>query len=156
MSVVILESYHRYLTGREIGFEKQTVDYRKRAQEDSLSNLRELAEEQLEKLKTFNELKMGDTLTFSYSYGYTDQAQENQWMEDICLGQGLLINKNDSLLIIQVKLLKTCGKKGLVIYSNYNVHIYNEETKKWVRPEKRIVRYLRNGKSAWFEMDDWY
>ena len=40
-------------------------------------------------------------------------------------------------------------------YNNDDIHFYNKETKKWSRPEKRIVKYLKKGKSEWFEIGDW-
>ena len=76
-------------------------------------------------------------------------------MDDTCLAKGILIEKDAENLKIYVKVIESCDRKGIVIYNNDNIQVYKEETKKWSRPEERIVTYLKKGKSAWFEIDDW-
>ena len=76
-------------------------------------------------------------------------------MDDTCLAKGILIEKETESLKIKVRVIESCDRKGIVIYNNDYVHVYNIKTKKWSRPKKRVVKYLKKGKSAWFEIDDW-
>lgn len=155
MSVVILESYYRHLKNEDIRFEEQIEEYVKweeKAKSDALE--RELKELK-EKKETFAELKIGDILEFNYHHQFASQSQEDKWMDNTCLAKGVLIDKDEQNLKINVKVIESCDRKGIVIYNNDNVRIYNSETKKWTRPEKRIVKYLKKGKSAWFALDDW-
>ena len=108
-----------------------------------------------EKKETFAEFNIGDVLEFNYNYEFASQSQEDKWMDDTCLVKGILIEKDAENLKIKVKVIESCDRKGIIIYNNDNIRILNEETKKWNRPEKRIVTYLKKGKSAWFELDDW-
>ena len=155
MSVVILESYYRYLKNEDIRFEEQIkeyVEWEEKAKSDELE--RELKELK-EKKETFAEFKIGDILEFNYHNQFASQSQEDKWMDDICLAKGILVDKDEQNLKIYVKVIESCDKKGIVIYNNDNIWIYNNETKEWSRPEKRITKYLKKGKSAWFELDDW-
>lgn len=155
MSVVILESYYRYLKNEDIRFEeqiKENVEWEEKSKKDKI----ELEKKEFkEKQETFNELKVGDILEFNYKYGFSSQSQEDKWMDDICLAKGVLVEKDDINLKINVKVIECCDGKGIVIYNNDNIIIYNNETKKWSDPKKRIVKYLKKGKSAWFELKDW-
>ena len=107
------------------------------------------------KKETFAELKIGNVLEFNYKYGFTNKSQENKWMDDICLVKGVLIEKDEQNLKIKVKVIEGCDRKGIVIYNNDNITIYNNETKNWSEPKKRKVNYLKKGKSEWFNLEDW-
>lgn len=155
MSVVILESYYRTLKNEDIRFDEQVkeyVEWGKKAKADELERQRKEFEEKKEK---FNELKIGDVLEFNYNYEFASQNQEDKWMDDTCLAGGILIEKDDENLKIKVLVTESCDKKGIVIYNNDNILILNEETKEWIEPKKRVVKYLKKGKTAWFEIDDW-
>lgn len=155
MSVVILESYYRYLKNEDIRFEEQIKEYVEWEEKAKADELEREKKEFEEKKETFSELNIGDVLEFNYNYDFTNESQEDKWMDDTCLVKGILVEKDAENLKINVKVIKSCDRKGIVIYNNDNIRIYNEETKKWSRPEKRIVKYLKKGKSAWFELNDW-
>jgi len=155
MSVVILESYYRYLKNEDIRFEEQINEYVK-WEEKSKNNKIELEKKEFkEKQEKFAELKVGDILEFNYEYGFSSQSQEDKWMKDICLAKGVLLEKNEKKLEIKVKVIESCDKKGIVIYNNDNVQIYDHNTKKWSEPKKSIIKYLKKGKSEWFTLDKW-
>lgn len=155
MSVVILESYHRYLKNEDIRFDEQIKEYVEWEEKSKLDKLEQEKKELKEKKETFSELKIGNILEFNYKYGFTNQIQEDKWMDDVCIVKGVLIEKDEQNLKIKVKVIETCDRKGIVIYNNDNIIIYNNETKKWSEPKKRIVKYLKKGKSTWFELEDW-
>jgi hypothetical protein len=156
MSSVILESYFRYLKNEDLRFEEQVnnyVEWDEKAKKDE----KEREEEKMEENKeTFNNLKIGDTLEYNYNHEFASQSQEDKWMDDSCIAKGILVEKNDKHLIIKVKVIESCDRKGIVIYNDQNSYIYNKETKQWSRPEKRTIKYLKKRKLAWFRLDDWY
>ena len=155
MSVVILESFYRSLKNEDIRFEEQVKEYLEWEEKAKSTKLEREKKELEEKREAFAELRIGDILEFNYNYEYASQNQEDKWMDDTCLAKGILIEKDSENLKINVKVTESCDRKGIVIYNNDNILILNEETKQWTRPEKRIVKYLKKGKSAWFEIDDW-
>jgi hypothetical protein len=155
MSVVILESYYRSLKNEDIRFEEQVKEYVEWEEKAKADKLEQEKKELKEKKQTFAEFNIGDVLEFNYNYEFASQSQEDKWMDDTCLVKGILIEKDAENLKINVKVIESCDRKGIIIYNNDNIRILNEETKKWNRPEKRIVTYLKKGKSAWFELDDW-
>jgi hypothetical protein len=155
MSVVILESYYRYLKNVDIKFDEQIKEYVEWEEKSKINELEREKKELKEKKETFAELKIGNVLKFNYKNGFSNQSQEDKWMDDICLAKGILIEKDEKNLKIKVKVIESCDKKGIVIYTNDNVKIYNNETKKWSDSKKRIVKFLKKEKSAWFELDDW-
>lgn len=155
MSVVILESYYRYLKNEDIRFEEQIKEYVEWEEKIKTDKLELEKTEFKEKKETFAELKIGDVLEFNYKYGFSSQSQEDKWMDDICLVKGVLIEKNEQNLEIKVKVIESCDRKGILIYNNDNVQICDKDTKKWTEPKRRIVKYLKKGKSAWFTLDKW-
>jgi hypothetical protein len=156
MSSVILESYFRYLKNEDLRFEEQVNNYVK-WDEKAKKDEKEREEEKMEENKeTFNNLKIGDTLEYNYNHEFASQSQEDKWMDDSCIAKGILVEKNDKHLIIKVKVIESCDRKGIVIYNDQNSYIYNKETKQWSRPEKRTIKYLKKRKLAWFRLDDWY
>ncbi|PWK16935.1 DUF6794 domain-containing protein [Xanthomarina spongicola] len=155
MSVVILESYYRFLKNEDIRFDEQIKEYVEWEEKAKADELERERKELKEKKKKFAELKIGDVLEFNYDYEFASKSQENKWMEDTCLAKGILIEKDSENLKINVKVIESCDRKGIVIYNTDNIMILNEDTKKWTRPKKRIVKYLKKGKTAWFEIDDW-
>lgn len=155
MSVVILESFYRSLKNEDIRFEEQVKEYVEWEEKANANELEREKKELEEKKETFAEFNIGDVLEFNYNYEFASQSQEDKWMDDTCIVKGILIEKDAENLKINVKVIESCDRKGIVIYNNDNIRILNEKTKKWTRPEKRIVKYLKKGKSAWFEIDDW-
>ncbi len=155
MSVVILESYYRYLKKEDIRFEEQIKKYVEWEEKSKKNNLKRETKELEEKKEALAELKKGNVLEFNYNYKYTSQSQKDKWRNGTCLAKGILVEKDTENLKIFVKVIESCDRKGIVIYNNDNIMVYNKKTEKWSRPKKRIVKYLKKGKSAWFEVDDW-
>ena len=155
MSVIILESYYRYLKNEDIRFEEQINEYVEWEEKSKKDKIELEKKEFKEKQETFAELKVGDILEFNYKYGFSSQSQEDKWMDDICLAKGILIEKDEQNLEIKVKVIESCDRKGILIYNNDNVQIYDNDTKEWTEPKRRIVKYLKKGKSAWFTLDKW-
>lgn len=155
MSVVILESYYRTLKNEDIRFEEQIkeyVEWEKKVKADELEREKKELEE---KKETFAEFNVGDVLEFNYNYEFSSKSQADKWMDDTCLAKGILIEKDMENLKIKVKVIESCDRKGIVIYNNDNVLILNKETKEWTEPKKREVKYLKKGRTGWFEIDDW-
>lgn len=155
MSVVILESFYRTLKNEDIRFEEQVKEYVETEEKAQADELKRKKKELEDKKTAFAEFEIGDVLEFNYNYEFASQSQEDKWINDTCLVKGILIEKDAENFKIKVKVVESCDRKGIVIYDNDNILILNKETKKWTRPEKRIVKYLKKGKSAWFEIDDW-
>ena len=156
MSVVILKSYYRSLKHEDVRFEEQVKEY---IAQDKKAKARLLEQEKRqleEKKEAFDELKIGYVLEFNYNYEFATKSQEDKWIDDTCSAKGILIEKDIETLKIKVRVIESCDRKGIVIYNNDDYFIYNEDTKSLSKPKKRVVKYLKQGKSAWFEIDDWY
>lgn len=155
MSGIILDSYHRYLTKKPIKFEEQLEEvkaYQQKTQIDRLERERaELTESQL----YFIELKVGDTLEFNYNYEFSSESQEEQWIDDSCIAIGILVAKEPEGLMLRVRLIQACGRKGIVIYSNENLRYLNKETQQWLPPKKIKRKYARKNSVKWYNLDDW-
>ncbi|NUY82705.1 hypothetical protein HUK80_17515 [Flavobacterium sp. MAH-1] len=155
MSVVLLESYHRYLNHQDLKFQEQKETYLKYEEEEKIRQQKRLEEELSQKKKDFDELKIGDILEFNYKYQFSSEEQESKWMDDSCIAKGILIEKNEKLLTIKVQVTEACGKRGIVIYSNDDHHIFNKKKKRLTSPEKREIEYLKEKEAAWFNVEDW-
>lgn len=155
MSGIILDSYHRYLNNKEIDLEKQITFYKNYWEESEKAKLIKDKEEFEELKLEFLEYEVGDTLEFNYNHGFANQTQEDKYMDDSCLAMGILIDKNETNLNLKIKVIDACSKKGIVYYNNEEVRIYNKKSKKWKRPKKKVIKFLKKGKSRWFNFDDW-
>lgn len=155
MSVVILESFYRSLNNEEIRFEEQVKEYVEWEEKVKADELEQKRKELEEKKENFAELKIGDVLEFNYNFDFASKSQEDKWIDDICLAKGVIVEKDGENLKIKVKVIESCDRKGIVIYNNDNIQILNNETKKWTRPAKREIVYLKKGKSEWFNIDEW-
>lgn len=155
MSVVIMESFYRSLKNEDIRFEEQVKKHVEWEEKAKIAEIERENKELEEKKETFTEFNIGDVMEYNYNYEFASKSQEDKWMDDTCLAKGIIVEKDAENLRIKVKLIESCDRKGIVIYNNDNIRILNEETKKWVRPKKRIVKYLKKGKSGWFEIGDW-
>ncbi|GAB5400643.1 MAG: hypothetical protein Aureis2KO_22280 [Aureisphaera sp.] len=155
MSVVILESFYRYLKGEDMRFQEQISDYVAWEKNRELENRIREKEAEEEKLENFNEYNVGSIVDYVFNYDFASKKQEDHYYNDTCLVKGRIVEKDAENLKIKVELLEGCDRKGIVIYNNDNISYYDIEDKTWSRPKKRVVTYLRKGKSAWFEVDDW-
>ncbi len=152
MSGIILVSYHRYLNQQDIKLEEQlknSVNFWKKYER--------IEKENLEKNKLiFQEFQIGDTLEFRYNHGFSTKRQEEKWMDDHCIAQGVLLKKDSTTLKLKVKVIQSCDKKGIIYFNNEDHLIYNKKTKTSSPPRKTKKKYLKERKSKWFEIEDWY
>lgn len=148
MSGIILDSYHRYLNKKELKLDDQIQGYK----DYWLKNEKEAVES---KQQEFAEYNLGDTVLFSYSFGYSTPEQEKKFDEDICLAKGKIMEKDDGKFLLKIRLIESCDRKGIIYYDNDNAQIYNKKTKKWEKPKKRIIKRMKNGQENWFNYSDW-
>lgn len=148
MSGIILVSYHRYLNNNEIRLEEQVKyyqDYWKNAKQADLKS----------KNEEFSKYKIGDTLKFNYEKGFVSKEQEDKHDDDTCIAKGIVIKRNEKDLLIKVKVIEACDKKGIIYFDNNGHKIYDPKTKRWNNPPKRIIRKVKKNKEQWFNYIDW-
>ena len=148
MSGIILDSYHRHLNNKEIKLEEQVKyyqDYWEKSKKEEFSR----------KQEEFNKYKIGDTLEFNYNNGYVSKEQEDKYDDDTCIAKGIVTELNEKDLLIKVKIIEACDKKGIICYDNDGYRIYNSKTKRWSNPPKRIIKRIKVNKEQWFEYKDW-
>lgn len=148
MSGIILTSYHRYLSNKEIGFREQIQyykDYWETAKKQELKK----------KVEDFAEYHIGDTVQFNYTIGFSTEEQEKKYDNDTCIATGRVLEKNEKEFLLKVILLESCDKKGIISYDNENEMILNQKSKEWEKPKERIIKYMQVGQTEWFKYDDW-
>lgn len=148
MSGIILHSYHRYLNGKELGLDKQVQYYKNYWEESQKQRLQDEQEE-------LSKYKIGDTVLFRYRLGYTSKKQKKKYDDADCAASGRITEVNNEKLTIKVLLHESCGRKGIIYYDNKNYKIYNEQTKNWEKPKKRIIKRMKNQEENWFHYEDW-
>lgn len=148
ISDIILTSYHRKLTGKEIGLETQV-----KAEKDHWEKAKQ--DEQVRKTKKYDLFKAGDTVLFKYPFGYSTETQGELFETDSCLVKGLVIDKNEKEFFIKIKVLQSCDPKGIIYSDNKNTQYYNAKTKEWQKPRKRVIRLIKTGKTYWSNYDHW-
>lgn len=148
MSGIILDSYHRYLKNQEIKLDEQIQhykDYWERAKK-----------EDLERKKTeFSVYQVGDTVLFNYNLGFSSPRQERRYDSDDCLAKGIVIAKDEDTLQINVRLVESCDKKGIIYFDSDNTLVLNEKTKKLEKPVKHEIKYMKKGMIIWFDYSYW-
>lgn len=148
ISAIILTSYHRKLTGKAIMLEEQVKsekEFWKQAKE----------KEEVTKKNEYLTFKIGDTVLFKYNYGYSTPEQENSHDNDSCQAKGLILDKNEKNFKLKIKVLESCDNMGIIYYDNKNTQSYNIKTKKWKKPNKRIINLIKIGKEYWSNYEDW-
>lgn len=148
MSGIILDSYHRYLNSKAIKLDEQIQYYKDYWEKSKKQELER-------KQKEFAEYEIGDTIIYKYELGYSTKEQEEKFDKDICLAKGKIIERNEEKLFIKILLLESCGKKGIIYYDNKNYKIYNPKTKTWEKPDKRVIKFMKNKEEKWFNYNDW-
>jgi len=148
MSGIIFNSYHRYLTNKDIELDKQVAFY-KAYWENALKR-------QFEKDKNdFSMFKIGDTVFYKYPYGFTTSSQKDKYIKRACVSKGLVIEKNQERLSLKVKLLESCDSKGIFWYHNRNslgLKGINLGNKNYSNKGKKLVK---NNQSRDFRFSDW-
>jgi hypothetical protein len=148
MSGIILTSYHRYLSNKEIRLNEQIQYYK-----DYWENAKK--QELKKKIEDFVEYKIGDTVLFNYKNGFVTKDQEKKYDDDKCTAKGKILSKNENDFTLKIILLESCDKKGIIYYDNENVMIYNKETQKLEKPKERIIENMQIGQTNWFNYKDW-
>eukprot|EP01093_Parvamoeba_rugata_P011704 TRINITY_DN3246_c0_g2_i1.p1 TRINITY_DN3246_c0_g2~~TRINITY_DN3246_c0_g2_i1.p1 ORF type:complete len:185 (+),score=24.60 TRINITY_DN3246_c0_g2_i1:739-1293(+) len=108
MSAVIFTSFHRKLNNKPIELEKQAEFYQNYWAESE-------RKEKERRQKEFTEFKIEDKVEFSYDYDFISKGQEKKWMDDKCYATGIIVGLNKEKLEVQVKLKKSCDRKGIII-----------------------------------------
>jgi hypothetical protein len=148
MSGIIFHSYHRYLTGGEIKLDEQIKYYK-----GYWDNVKK---EELERMRNeFGDYHVGDTVLYNYNLGFATPAQEQKRDDDSCTAAGQIIGKDEQRFTLKIKLLNSCDSKGIIWFDNKGHKILNKKTKKWEKPKKRIIKYMRVGQINDFEYKDW-
>ena len=148
MSGIILDSYHRHLNNKEIKLDEQIQyykDYWAKAKADDLKRKRE----------EFEAYSVGDTVLFRYNFGFSTPEQEEKYDNDSCSAKGKVVGLNRETFQLTVLLIESCDKKGIVYSDNENTQILNPKTKKWEKPKKRIITYMKIGHEKQFDYDQW-
>lgn len=148
MSGVILNSYYRHLTNHEINFNQQIqeiAEFSKKSQERQLKL----------KQEEFAEYRIGDTIQYKYNLGYSTPLQEQLFDNDSCRAKAQITGLDSTKYWIRVKLIESCGKKGIINYDSKNSYILNKKTNKWEKDKKRKITYMKTGQQLWFKYSDW-
>ena len=148
MSGIILDSYYRYLTKQDIKLDEQIRHY-----QDYWERLKR-QEFEREK-KEFSDYHISDTVLFRYENGFSSRKQEHKYDDRRCTAKGIITDRNEEKLIIKVKLLEDCDKRGIVSYDNEGSYILDTTTGKMEKPKKRIRMYMTAGEENWFRYRDW-
>jgi hypothetical protein len=149
MSGIILDSYHRHLLDQPINLEEQIKfykDYWKKSDAEQLEN---------KKLK-FKEYNVGDTIQYEYPYGYVSQEQKDDWLKDRCKSKGIVTEKDTDKFYLKIRIIETCGTKGIITYDNKNAYFFNAKMKKWEKFKKRKIKRSHKDDELWFNYESWY
>lgn len=138
MSSVILTSYHRYLNRKEIRLDEQIRYYNR---------------PNTELLEYFSEFNVGDTVHIRPRY---EQNRRYSASRNKCLITGRVIQIDHKGLRLKIRLLEDCDNTGIVYDDNDGRKEYNKRTKRYEKPEKRVVKIMKVGESQWFDEDWWY
>lgn len=161
MSGIILTSYQRHLKGEDIKLEEQIKHYQDYWNEGENGEEREKKEEERKKEEEerineeFNEFNIGDTVSYSYNYGFVSNEQKEKWIDDECIAKGIVLKKNLTKKSLKVKIIECCDKKGIIVYDNKEMYEFDKKLNKWVRVEERVIKKAKNGKVKWFLYDMW-
>ncbi|SFJ76542.1 DUF6794 domain-containing protein [Myroides guanonis] len=148
MTGIILVSYYRFLSKKEIELQEQIKDVRDfwtNAEEQELNRIRE----------EFVKYKIGDVVEYYFNYGYVSEEQERNYDDGRCIAKGIIIERNDIDFLLKIKVIEACDKKGIIYYDNEGEMIYDPKTKKWNNPKKRIIKKMKVNQEQWFKYDDW-
>lgn len=148
MSGIILDSYHRYLNNKELKLEEQIQEYKDYWETAKADNLK-LSREK------FAEYEVGDTVVFRYNNGFATPEQEKKYDDDTCLAKGKVVAKDTERFQLVVLLLESCDRKGIIYSDNIETQTLNPKTKKWEKPKKRVITYMKIGQTKQFDYNDW-
>jgi hypothetical protein len=145
MSGIILRSLHRKLNEKPIELEKQIKYYQDYwAESERIQKERQKEE--------FGEFKIGDKVEFLYDYDFVSKKQEKKWMDDKCYATGIVVGLNEEKLEVQVKLKKSCDRKGIII-SKYDV--WDKIDGKYEKIEEDKIDIMKKGETRWTSYELW-
>lgn len=145
MSSIILTSLHRKLNEKPIELEKQIIYYQDYWAESEKKQKEKQKEE-------FSEFKIGDKVEFSYDYDFVSKKQEKKWMDDKCYATGIIIGLNKEKLEIQVKLKKSCDRKGIIILK---YDIWDKIDGEYQKIEEDKIEIMKKGETRWTSYELW-
>lgn len=145
MSGIILTSFHRYLNKIDIKLNEQ-IKYYKDFWEMSKQS------ESERRRMDFNEFCINDTVVFQYNFGYVSKDQEKKDMDESCVTKGLVIAKDTVDLKLQIRLLESCDKKGIIISRS---DIYKQKGADWKLKENNKLEIMKIGETKWTNYDIW-
>jgi hypothetical protein len=148
MSGIILISYHRYLLGQNVKLQEQIKYY-----QNCWSKAK--TDDSLREVKDFKEYHIGDTVTYNYKLDFVSKEQEEKSDQDICHAKGLVIEKDENKLLLKVRIIETCDKKGIIIYDNDGTLEYDKTLKRFIAPKKRVIRKGYLNDEFWFTYGAW-
>lgn len=145
MSSIILTSLHRKLNEKPIELEKQIKYYQ--------GYWAESERKQKEKQKReFSEFKIGNKVEFLYDYDFVSNKQEKKWMDDKCYAEGIIVGLNEEKLEIQVKLKKSCDRKGIIVLK-YDV--WDKIDGEYQKIEEDKIEIMKKGETRWTSYELW-
>lgn len=145
MSGIILTSLHRKLNEKPIELENQ-IKYYQAYWAESEKKQKERQKEE------FSEFKIGDKVEFTYDYDFVSKKQEKKYMDDKCYATGIIIGLNKEKLEVQVKLKKSCDRKGIIILK-YDV--WDKIDGEYQKIEEDKIEIMKKGETRWTSYELW-
>lgn len=153
MSGIILTSYYRNLTDNRIKLSQQIRKTKKYWKKFKREQKKREKVEQKELKIMFKSINVGDTIEFNYDYEFISQAQEDKWMDNLCIAKGIVLDKKRKDLLLKIKLIEGCDKAGIIIFQG---DIYQKEEDKWILVKKNKKEIMKVGEIKWLKSNLWY
>jgi hypothetical protein len=147
MSEIILKSYDRYLLTNDLRLNEQIQQYK--------DYWAKIEIEENEDKKEFYEYRIGDTVTYNYLFSFSSSKQEKDFLTEKCIAKGVIIEKDENRLLLKVRLINSCGKKGIISSDNKMTMVFNKKSNRYEKPTKRKVGYLKIWEEDWFDYLNW-
>jgi hypothetical protein len=136
MSMIILNSYYRFLIGEKIRIKRQVKEHK-----DYWKN---------ELKKDFSQYIVGDTVSYNFILGYISEKQETEFKSNNCTVKGVIISKNEKKNLLKIKLTQDCNNEGVFFV---DIKLLNKLKKKKISYEelrKNVVKIMKIGEENWF------
>ena len=153
MCGIILTSYYRNLTDNQIKLSQQIRKTKRYWRKSKIKQKKREKVEQKELKIMFKSINVGDTVEFEFDYEFISQAQEDKWMDDLCIAKSIVLNKKRKELLLQIKLIESCDEAGIIIFQG---DIYQKEEDKWILVEKDKKEIMKEGEIKWLKSNLWY
>lgn len=152
MSGIILTSLHRKLNNKPIELDKQVREYQLFWEKVEQQEKQVEQQRKEEALQNFSQFTVGDKVEFLYDFDFISKKQERSWMNDKCYATGVVLEVNKEKLEIQVKLIESCSRRGIIV-SEYDV--YEKIDGKYQRVKKDQLKIMKEGEVQWTYYDLW-